>query len=127
MRWSNGIAEVGPGGGIVECDVASGVADAEARPEVGEVWSGGGAAEFRVKFVEDLGAGGAIADFEDAGDVPVLGAIAAGGEDGADDVVDRLMILRLVTDAEVGQEPEHRAAPIGAAPGMGVVEAAVAR
>ena len=49
-----------------------------------------------------------------------------GGEDRAQRVPEAKPVLRLAPDLDVGEQREQRAAPVGAAPGRRVVQAAVA-
>ena len=71
-------------------------------------------------------AGGAVADCERLRQRPIVVDGAAGGDDGAQCVLQAEAVVGLLADFDVGNEAEHGSAPIGAAPGMRVVEALVA-
>ncbi len=79
-----------------------------------------------VECGEDFGAGGFVGDGEGAVDRPVVVDGAAGGGDGAEGLLEALTVFGLLAELDVGEEAEAGAAPVGAGPGGGMVEAAVA-
>ena len=71
---------------------------------------------------EDMGAGGAIADGERLIQRPFVIDGAALGDDGAESVLEALAVLGFAADGDVGHQAEQGAAPVGATPGVGMIE-----
>ena len=71
---------------------------------------------------EHVGAGGAIANGKRLTQRPIMINGAAIGDDGAKSVLETLVILGLAADLDVGDETEHCSAPVGATPGMRLVQ-----
>ena len=79
-----------------------------------------------IQIGEDVGIGRLVADGEGLRQGPVMVDGAAGGDDGAQRVLQAEAVVGLLADLDVGDETEHGSAPIGAAPGVSVVEALIA-
>ena len=95
-------------------------------PEGVEVDGDRGGAHAAVEFAEDFGAGGFVGDGEGAVDRPVVVDGAAGGGDGSEGLLEALTVSGLLAEFDVSEEAEAGAAPVGAGPGWGMVETAVA-
>ena len=126
MGGGDGFADGGEGGGGNELDAGGCGTDAELIPEVGEVDGHGIVFPFGVHAGEDVGAGGAVADGEGLVEGPVVVDGAALGDDGAEGVLEAFSVLGFAADGDVGHEAEERAAPVGASPGVGAIDALVA-
>ena len=98
----------------------------EVAPERGEIGRHGLGPHFVVKAGEHVDADGLVGGCENAVDRPVLLVIAAGGNHAAHRVLQAEAIIGALADFDIGEQAEHRAAPIFASPGAGVVEALVA-
>ena len=68
-----------------------------------------------------------VTDLECARQWPIVIDSAAGGNDSAKCVLQTLAIAGSDADLHIGHQAEERAAPVGAAPGVRVVQAFVAR
>ena len=73
-----------------------------------------------------MGSGGCVAGLEDLANRPVLIDRAACVDDGSQCVFKTFLIVGSLPDGDVGQQTELRSSPVGAAPGVGAVEALVA-
>jgi hypothetical protein len=68
----------------------------------------------------------AVAHLQRARERPAGPDVAAGGEDARERIRHAFAVVRLLVDPDVRHQPEGRAAPVGAAPRLGAVQAAVA-
>ena len=72
-----------------------------------------------------MSSGGAVTDVDDFGDRPLDGTVPTGGEDGANGIIEGFAALGLFANSEIGDEPEHRAAPVGPSPTVSAIQTAV--
>src|SRR5208337_2211357 len=97
------------------------------RPQRCQVDRCGRVAHLTVKVRQHSCACRLVADREGALDVPVLANGSAGIQNAAQSILESLAIVRLLANSNISHESEHRTAPVGASPGMCVVESLIAR
>ena len=81
---------------------------------------------FLVEWDEDGDASRSVSDFQGFLQIPFLLNVSAGVEDSAQRVLQTFLVIGFLVNFDVGEQAEKRAAPIGASPGVSVVEAFVA-
>src|SRR5260370_17518548 len=77
------------------------------------------AAHFFVEFLQHIGSGGLVSNGEGLFAFPILGDVAALIQDGAQSILQSLVILRALANLHITEQAEHAPAPIGASPGGG--------
>src|SRR6266478_6238956 len=128
VRWlGDGAADGRKRRKIVELDRRAPQRDPEPAKESAEIDFGGRRTHLRVQLLEHLRSHRAVPDFERAPERPALGDASPLRYHGAKRVLEPEAIAGALPDLHVGEQPEQRAAPVGAAPGMRSIEALVAR
>ena len=85
-------------GFIVECDLLAAADNSEALPDLFQIHASRFLAQFRVNFPQNVSARCLISCLDHTLQRPMMGAVAAGVEDGADGVVKRFFVLGLLAD-----------------------------
>ena len=111
---------------IVELDAAVANAQTQIAPQRIEIGRHRLRSPFVMQLRQHVHADRLVRRREHALDRPVLFVVAAGGEDAAHGVLQAHSIVRPLANLDIGVQGKHRAAPVSAAPGIGVVEPPVA-
>src|SRR5690348_4848613 len=122
MRGCDGLADVRVWRRCGEFDLISSARDAELLPQFFQIHMDGRCLPGGVLRGEHMCTGGFVADFEGAGNGPVLIDGASAIDDRAEGVLQAFAVASGDADLDIRDEAEERAAPIGAAPGASAIE-----